>query len=588
MARAQSSRPPSVAATRPAGAQVETVAGRRRNITTKLRLAFRRLGLVRFLADVLALVGVVLAVNHTATLLALGFLVAALVMAIWRGGTVLRRAMPNAIGPTATAIMVRIFVVLGVGALSGATAAWPPILILGLTLLAERWVASIARVAVPYAENLPGVRVRNEPVLAPKWIFAVNSGGVIVFCVAVAVRAPRWFLVLLVIAVLLVSAVSVVDATLRILIRYRGERLLPHALSYYGPTFYVYWYAPTRSGQLAMWLPYLERLDRPFVIVVRNPATFNEITSITTRPVLVRRYRSELDALLVPSVRTVFFVNTSPRNADMLQFLELNQIQLNHGDSDKATSYRRLFREYDKNFVAGQAAIDRFANHGVRVPRDAFEIVGRPQVEGIAVADRPISARPTKVVLYAPTWFGYLADSHYSSLPIGYEIVSELIERECVVIFRPHPWSARNLALSRQIDRIDDLLHRDRDGNDRPHVFGKTAQVDLSLVDCFNGADALVSDVSSVVPDFLYSEKPFAVTVMQPDASDDDVIKEFPLAAGGYLISRDAPSRDTVFDDLLLHDPRAATRRELKKYYLGDFDTTNYADAFVDVARRYV
>lgn len=46
-------------------------------------------------------------------------------------------------------------------------------------------------------------------------------------------------------------------------------------------------------------------------------------------------------------VRTAFYVNTSPRNDHMLGFLDLNHIQLNHGDSDKAPSYRRAFRVFD-------------------------------------------------------------------------------------------------------------------------------------------------------------------------------------------------------------------------------------------------
>ena len=412
--------------------------------------------------------------------------------------------------------------------------------------------------------------------------------GVVAFGVAVAAGAPRWPLTAVAVATLLPSLLVFVDAALRVLARYRAERRLPAALAAYAPTFYLYWYAPTRSGQLAMWLPYLERLDRPFVIVLRNPATFSEITAITTRPVLVRRYRSELDALIVPGVKTAFYVNTSPRNADMLQFLELHQIQLNHGDSDKATSYRRLFREYDKNFVAGQAAIDRFASHGVKVPRDAFEIVGRPQAEGIVIADRPIGERPNPVVLYAPTWFGYLSDSHYSSLPIGHEIVSALLARNCSVIFRPHPWSRRSPEFARQIDGIDDLLRRDREANARPHVFGSTAQVDYSLNDCFNAADALVSDVSSVVSDFLYSEKPFAVTAMQPGAGEADVVAELPLAAGGYVLGMAAPGDDAVLDDLLEVDPKAALRKKLKSYYLGDFDAENYSHGFLDAARPYV
>jgi CDP-glycerol glycerophosphotransferase (TagB/SpsB family) len=337
-----------------------------------------------------------------------------------------------------------------------------------------------------------------------------------------------------------------------------------------------------------MWLPYLERLGQPFIILLRNPATFPEIRLHTSRPIVVRRFAAEIDPLIVPSLKTAFYVNTAPKNEHMLRFLELNQVQLNHGDSDKAPSYRRAFRLYDKNFVAGQAAIDRFANHGVKVPRDAFEIVGRPQVESITVAGRALPWHGPKRVLYAPTWFGYLTDSRYSSLPVGLEIVAALIERDCTVIFRPHPWYRRHADLARQVARITDLLRRDAATSGRPHVFGPAAEVDRSLVDCFNAVDAMIADVSSVVPDFLYSEKPFAVVDTQPDLSPEEFLEEFPLGRAAYLLHADALDLHGVLEDLLVRDPKAGVRRQLKSYYLGPFPAACYADGFINAARPYV
>ncbi len=556
-------------------------------LRTKFRLARRRLGLTRFGAEVLALAGVVLAVDRVASVVALMFSAVALVVVVVRGSNPLRRTAPLTVAPTGTSIMVRILAVLSVTAVFGSAGRWPAVLLLLVTVLAERWIAPLARAAVPYVENLPGIAVRNRAVFRPKWVFPINCVGLAAFSIALALQAAAGTLLALAVVVGVPSAVAFTDAALRILGRYRAERLLPEALNAYGPAFLIHWYAPSGSTQLSMWLPYLERLDRPFVIVLRNPATFAEISAQTTRPILVRRYRSAIETVLVPSVRTVFFVNTSPRNADMLQYLGVNQIQLNHGDSDKATSYRRLFRLYDKNFVAGQAAIDRFAQHGVEVPREAFEIVGRPQVEGIKVAD-PHSGTASATVLYAPTWYGFLDDSRYSSLPVGAQIVAGLLERGCTVLFRPHPWARRSGGLAEQVGRIEDLLRRDQEVTQRRHTFGRAAEIDFSLVDCFNAADVLISDVSSVVADFLYSEKPFAVTQMQPDLTEHEVTTEFPLAAGGYLLWGDAPTDEAVLTDLLHHDPRADARRVLKRYYLGDFDTENYADAFVRVARRYV
>ena len=364
--------------------------------------------------------------------------------------------------------------------------------------------------------------------------------------------------------------------------------MLPQALATYAPTFLLYWEAPPGSlHQIEMWLPYLSRLNRPYLVVLRTPDTFTEAASLASVPVLVRRYVSELDVLITPTLKTAFFVNTAPKNAHMVHYLGINQIQLNHGDSDKAPSYRRIFRMYDKNFVAGQAAIDRFSNNGVVVGRDAFEIVGRPQVEGVQVQEVPIAKRNLPRVLYAPTWYGYLEDSRYSSLPIGPKIVQALIDCGCVVIFRPHPWVWRTPSLASASRDIDELLAADAAKTGRPHIFGPAAVMG-SLLDTFNKVDALIADVSSVIPDFLYSEKPFAVTSMVGEMTTEEFLADFPLARAGYVLASDLSNLDSVLQQLLAEDHASALRRQLKTYYLGDFPAESYADGFLRAAQKYL
>jgi hypothetical protein len=234
--------------------------------------------------------------------------------------------------------------------------------------------------------------------------------------------------------------------------------------------------------------------------------------------------------------------------------------------------------------VAGQAAIDRFAMHGVDVPPQLFEIVGRPQVADVHVAPPQGQGHPMKTVLYAPTWAGFHTDSAYSSLPIGVRIVSALVERGCDVVYRPHPYTGRTRALEVESARIKELLRKDAEANGRKHVWGERAEQAMSLVDCFNVSDALISDVSSVVPDFLYSEKPFAVCAMLGGL--DAFVEGFPIARGGYTIAADAANLDDVLDRLLGDDPLRPARHSLKTYFLGDIPPEHYVDAFLHAARR--
>src|SRR5699024_7989560 len=118
-------------------------------------------------------------------------------------------------------------------------------------------------------------------------------------------------------------------------------------------------------------------------LVTRTVQNFRQLAAATDHPVLLRRSLTDLDALIVPSARGVFYVNNAMRNNHMVRYAELTHIQLLHGESDKASSATPIIRMYDRDFVAGQAAIDRFEKFGVPMPKDIFRIVGRPQVEDV-------------------------------------------------------------------------------------------------------------------------------------------------------------------------------------------------------------
>jgi hypothetical protein len=91
-----------------------------------------------------------------------------------------------------------------------------------------------------------------------------------------------------------------------------------------------------------------------------------------------------------------------------------------------------------------------------------------------------------------------------------------------------------------------------------------------SLYACFNRADLLISDVSSVISDFLVSEKPYAVA--NTSGLDEDVFrKAFPTVRAATVLTPDAAGmpqllaavRDPALDRL------AEARAELKRHLLG-------------------
>ncbi|WNM38791.1 CDP-glycerol glycerophosphotransferase family protein [Micromonospora halotolerans] len=460
----------------------------------------------------------------------------------------------------------------------------------GLAILTEPLLASVAEAVYPVSANLPGMGARPDRSPNSARVALVNGAAVLAALVCAFTDLVGWIALAVAAVALGLTLFTTVQALRRVRARRSREAKLLAALTAYEPVFLVHWNAPAGTAyQLAMWLPYLERLGRKFFVLVRNQTNFHEVVGLTKAPVVLRMGLNQIDDVIAPSLRAAFYVNTATMNNHVIRYTNLKHIQLNHGDSDKVPSHNPVFRIYDKNFVAGQAAIDRFAANGVNMPAEMFSIVGRPQVENVAIATQPIASIANPRVLYAPTWAGFYADSNYSSLLVGYDIVKALVARGCSVVFRPHPYSRRSPALSRECDRIRTLLADDRRTNGRPHVFGAEAEVSMTVADCFNASDAMVSDVSSVVADYLYSEKPFVmVAVSVPAARFPEA---FPLARAAYVIDAHGgrlQGLDAVLDDFLGDDPLATARRDLKKYYLGDIPADRYAQRFLDEAARYL
>src|SRR5699024_3636757 len=124
-----------------------------------------------------------------------------------------------------------------------------------------------------------------------------------------------------------ISLAALADIARRIRERRRFQARLPEILEEMAPSFYVCWSAPPRSAfQVTMWLPYLERLGVPFVLVVRSVGNFRQLASATDHPVLLRRSLTDLDDLIVPSVRGAFYVNNAMRNNHLVRYTQLLHI----------------------------------------------------------------------------------------------------------------------------------------------------------------------------------------------------------------------------------------------------------------------
>ncbi|MFF4014281.1 hypothetical protein [Streptomyces sp. NPDC001843] len=96
------------------------------------------------------------------------------------------------------------------------------------------------------------------------------------------------------------------------------------------------------------------------------------------------------------------------------------------------------------------------------------------------------------------------------------------------------------------------------------------------LYDCFNVSDAMVSDISSVVSDFIASGKPYAVTD-SAEVGVEEFKRQNTAVRAAVILSNSAAELGGLLDAVRdpAADPLAADRKELKQYLLGPDEPTS-------------
>lgn len=315
--------------------------------------------------------------------------------------------------------------------------------------------------------------------------------------------------------------------------------------------------------QLRDWLQPLETLAQQttVAIAVRDPRVAVQLQPQTSLPVVLTRWLLDVDAVMTKNnPRVILYVNQNVFNFDLLAYAAPSHVFLSHGESDKVYMVSNQAKAYDKTFVAGQAAVDRYkaALHDFDT-NAKLEVIGRPQ---LSIAQNPPADLPhtdRKTVVYAPTTEGSGEFMEYGSLAShGVRLVEQLIT-EYRVIFRPHPQAGRRLhSHATAKDAISTLLTPPHYVDTTPR-FGWQEQV----------ADALVCDISAVAIDWLPTGKPLVVT--KP-------ISRAPILDQGLLsdIALLPPDGDVL---QALDEVDTAKLHKWADYYFAPGDVSTFVDA---------
>lgn len=343
---------------------------------------------------------------------------------------------------------------------------------------------------------------------------------------------------------------------------------------------------PRKLYQLKQWLPVLERLDRehPVTIVTRNRKTYDALET-PLRTVLAPAFPDLVQLYETSDFKVAVYVNNSVHNFHSLTQRHMLHVHVNHGESDKVCMVSNQVKAYDRVFIAGEAARQRHRVALMEFDESRLVPVGRPQLDLRPASILPPS--PQRTILYAPTWEGENASNNYTSVDVlGPAIVEKaLAVPNTRVVYKPHPRVAVSplpgiAAAHREIVR---KLARDYTQSNIVLEAGDILAV-------FPGCDLMITDVSSVGLDFLYTRQHQPMFIADRHDDRERLHTDAPISRCADVIdSATIGALTSTLAARLDHDEYRDARAAVRELYFGDLapgeSTTRFLAAIDDAVR---
>lgn len=341
---------------------------------------------------------------------------------------------------------------------------------------------------------------------------------------------------------------------------------------------------PSKIYQIAQWIPVFEKAPahlRP-MIITRHAATTEELQKITSLLVVhARTYDLLMQLLELSKFKALIYVNNSYQNFQTLAYQQAAHIHVNHGESDKISMVSNQSKAYDRVFVAGAAAKDRYLSAVAWIDEKKLIPIGRPQLD---LETTPILENSAlKTITYAPTWEGEDEANNYTSMDCyGRAIIdAALAQSGCRVIYKPHPriMDSKDPLIS---DAHAYIMKRLARGPHEIHLAGDVLSV-------LKDTDLLISDISSVTLDYLYLKPSGAIFLSDRRSSRLELEAESPVAKAAYIIDQTTISGlSGALTRVLAHDELFDKRQEVCRYYFGGIAAGESTAAFYRELERTI
>ncbi|WP_081136797.1 CDP-glycerol glycerophosphotransferase family protein [Halomonas sp. BC2] len=326
--------------------------------------------------------------------------------------------------------------------------------------------------------------------------------------------------------------------------------------------------------QANMWIPVLEKLSQPAAIVIREKRIAEELIQ-TRLPIYFMQSMRDVENLEEADVKVVLYPANTQKNIHTLRFHRMQHYFINHGESDKVVNQSKFLMAYDKLLVAGPLAERRLKEADLPLRDGQVVHVGRPQVELLLQqVNQPTTNIQT--ILYAPTWEGFVEEANYASVSeFGYEMLQQLAKNKALkVLFKPHPYTGYNKSgqCGYYLEKMIALC-----GQHNNLEYIETSQ---GIHRYMNQSDMLITDISSVLNEYLYTQKPIVLCNVQGH-SQTALEQQFPSSKAAYLLDGGLDVT-AVLEEIVRGDEKYEARKLTCDDSLGRF-SESYMQRFDNV-----
>ncbi len=313
-----------------------------------------------------------------------------------------------------------------------------------------------------------------------------------------------------------------------------------------------FWGNDLSENQLAIWVDYINESSNSFAVMAAKRTNSPSQVFPGLHFKRLKRHCVFLEdgfALewisLLPDLKAIIYPTDKNRNFDLIRaFPNLIHVYAHHGDSVKHSSSNRLPAAYDFMLLPDEAATIQYIRGGIQLNTDRMLVMGNYVLPRLNVSSEHCSF---KNLLYAPTFEGHSEGANFSSIA---EITDHLIDWAIInggFLFKPHDGTGIRI---HDFKKIVELLHK---------ISNNFNITDKSEI--FNNSDFIVSDVSGIISEYIYTNKPIIVPISKKLPWKYNYIKSSSIAKYCYFWNYDEITL-SEFIKTIENDPLRSAREK--------------------------